>query len=272
MSTYLVSRGPWNPDNASKLPGLTPTWSIYVNALTAATQSGPAIAAAETWSGGYQWLQDPNFCGIVSWGNTGGGSPITADPLYSFIPALNARTFALFDASGAPLPGQVAASAVSFLSVEDTATGLAPLVTPTITDIGGGCYRINNWTSTLVGTLYCPNANPTLRDELASPPGGTDTGALVVDVLTTLPLNPLEPLQLTVTDPTGAGRSAFLVIQYPPPVATWELVHDGVSFQPNFFAGSTFTVDATGVYSYTLNRAGGWPNQNFALVAYALSG
>jgi len=114
------------------LAGLTPTWTVYLDAITGTPQAAPTIS--EVGLGSYKF--DPsgtNPAGIIDFGGT-------ASPRYTMyaVNPMSVVVFAAYDEFGEPYPG-LTPTWSSLKKVSDNSN----YSQPTISSLGSGLYKTN---------------------------------------------------------------------------------------------------------------------------------
>ena len=267
MSTHLVTFAGYNP-GGGLLPGLSPAWTSYTNAVTGASGSAPSITALGS-AGLYQVTVDDNYCGMIQLGGI-------ANPIYVFVTSYNVPTFGVFDSSGNPLPGLVLSSALTWDSIIDTSTGIPPSLSPTFTDLGDGCYKPTTWVSTYCGVLDGgPTANPS--QQVIGPTFGTAaSSAIIISAPTpasSTTISNSASIQFTVTDANAlsfSDCSVEIVVKYPSGAVELAYSTTYGGFTPLYAQGSDappLTASLTSPGGFIVTRSGGWPAAPTMLVS-----
>lgn len=240
LTAYDASGAPLN---------VTPTWATCIDATTGAAASEPVITAL---GGGMYGITAPDdVAGVVDFG-------ATALPRYAVLHSSSVTVVAAFDVDGEPLSGL----SPTWLSWRSLGGSGAVTPQPTITELSGGLYRVNDPADGAVGVLsFGPTALPrtvTVGVPLESGGGGDDPMPPVVIIVsppigTRIGAN--TPLVLDVTD-NVALRNVILYARFSGRVAA-EVVHDGGCFLAPYTASSRSNL-ANG-FQFTLRRQGGWP-------------
>lgn len=233
------------------LAGLSPTWSVYLDATTGTTSAGPTITDATEG----QYTATPtsdDHAGIVDFG-------ATASPRYVHVGAVNVATFAAFGSDGAPLAGL-------------TPTWAAWTGTdPAITELSGGLYKIASTTDSDTGILDLgatafPRYLAVDEFSTASSVDATQPAVGSISPAAASALTSLQEITFTVTD--SAGNLARVVVLASFASGLEEVVHDGSAFSSRYSLASSRTATATG-YSYGIVRSGGWAEApTLTVIAY----
>jgi hypothetical protein len=243
----------WGSSRAP-LSGLTPSWATYVHPGTGSSATGPAIAELGTGTGLYSFSIDDDHCGVIDLG-------ASATPRYVAVVSVNTPTFVLFDSSGVPLAGQ----SPIWNACVDASDG-SSATEPTITELSGGLYRIDDPPATTVGIIDGGSSAVPRYFSVGLPDGVSGVPPTISNY------SPAEgsvitaktPLGFDVTGSVNGLANVALGVRFTGSIVV-ELAYDGSQFQ-TLYAGASTVTSISGGLRFSLLRAGGWPSTPTVLV------
>lgn len=226
------------------LAGLAPTWHAVYDAATELPIASPTIAN----------LGDGLYLITGLTGATAGIIDLgaTASPRYLHLDATTLATTAAFDLAPEPLAGL----APAWDSFVDGAG--APAVQPTITELGGGLYKIDySGPDDRSGVIdFGATAAPRYPSWVYS---SADTDPPTIANMAPVPgeIVASDVLEFDVEDTDPGLRTVILTIKFASQPSTI-VVHDGAEFKYPFTGAANVRTSITDGYHYAIRPSGGW--------------
>lgn len=238
--------------------GLTPAWVVLYDAATGLPIAQPTIT--NIGDGLYQIGAGLSAAsaGLIDLG-------ATALPRYLHLDNAIGTTVAAYDLSLAPLTG-LAPSWDSF--VDDVG---APAAQPSLTELGGGLYRIDySGPASRSGVLDLGATASPRYYSWSFDPFNADPPTITNMTPTPGAIVQADSIEFDVQDIDPGLLKVGITLKYDSRTETI-VVHDGTNFQPPFDgAGNTRTVISDG-FHYEILPAGGWTG-GFTLNVTAIDG